>query len=30
MTPLCERHPEIVIARERERGLEILDRRDWR
>jgi hypothetical protein len=22
--------PEIVIARERERGLEILDRRDWR
>ena len=27
---LCDRHAEIVIARERERGLEILDRRDWR
>jgi hypothetical protein len=27
---LCYRHSEIVIARERTRGLEILDRRDWR
>ena len=26
---LCDRHAEAVIARERERGLEILDRRDW-
>jgi hypothetical protein len=22
--------PEVVIARERERGMEILDRRNWR
>lgn len=27
---LCERHAELVIARERARGLEILKRRDWR
>ena len=27
---LCDRHAQIVIARERARGLEILDRRDWR
>jgi hypothetical protein len=27
---LCDRHAETVIARERARGLEILDRRDWR
>ena len=27
---LCLRHCEIVIARERARGLEISDRRDWR
>jgi hypothetical protein len=27
---LCYRHSENVIARERTRGLEILDRRDWR
>ena len=27
---LCDRHAEVVIARERIRGLEILDRRDWR
>jgi hypothetical protein len=27
---LCDRHSEAVIARERTRGLEILDRRDWR
>lgn len=27
---LCERHAEVVIARERARGLEVLDRRDWR
>ena len=26
---LCDRHADIVIARERTRGLEILDRRDW-
>jgi len=26
---LCDRHAEIVTARERERGLEIFDRRDW-
>ena len=25
-----DRHADAVIARERERGLEILDRRDWR
>jgi hypothetical protein len=27
---LDDRHAEIEIALERERGLEILDRRDWR
>ncbi|HKN01783.1 MAG TPA: hypothetical protein VJX23_14795 [Candidatus Binataceae bacterium] len=27
---LCDRHAEAVIARERKRGFEILDRRDWR
>jgi len=27
---LCDRYAEVVIARERTRGLEILDRRDWR
>jgi hypothetical protein len=27
---LCERHAEAVIARERKRGFEIFDRRDWR
>jgi hypothetical protein len=27
---LCERHALIVIARERERGFETQDRRDWR
>jgi hypothetical protein len=27
---LCDRHAEMVIARERACGLEILDRRDWR
>jgi len=27
---LCDRHDEAVIARERARGLEIQDRRDWR
>jgi len=27
---LCDRHPEAVIARERKRGFEIFDRRDWR
>ena len=27
---LSDRHADAVIARERERGLEILDRRDWR
>lgn len=27
---LCERHAQVVIARERARGLEIHDRRDWR
>jgi hypothetical protein len=27
---LCDRHAETVIARERERGMEIFDRRDWR
>jgi len=27
---LCDRHADVAIARERERGLEILDRRDWR
>jgi hypothetical protein len=27
---LCNRHAEIMIARERASGLEILDRRDWR
>ena len=27
---LCDRHAESVIARERKRGFEIFDRRDWR
>jgi hypothetical protein len=27
---LCDRHAEVVIARERAHGLEILDGRDWR
>ena len=27
---LCDRHAEVVIARERVFGLEILDRRNWR
>jgi hypothetical protein len=27
---LCQRHCQIVIERERARGLEIHDRRDWR
>ncbi len=27
---LCDRHAEAVIARERKRGFEIFDRRDWR
>jgi len=27
---LCDRHAEAVIARERKRGIEIFDRRDWR
>jgi hypothetical protein len=27
---LCERHADAVIARERARGFEIFDRRDWR
>lgn len=27
---LCDRHARTVIARERARGLEIQDRRDWR
>jgi hypothetical protein len=27
---LCDRHARIVIDRERARGLEIHDRRDWR
>ena len=27
---LCDRHAETVIARERDRAMEILDRRDWR
>jgi hypothetical protein len=27
---LCDRHAETVIARERERGMEIFDGRDWR
>jgi len=27
---LCDRHAQVVISRERERGLEIFDRRDWR
>jgi hypothetical protein len=26
---LCDRHADVVIARERDRGLEIFDRRDW-
>ena len=27
---LCDRHAEAMIARERRRGFEIFDRRDWR
>ena len=27
---LCDRHAEAVIARERMRGFEIFDRREWR
>jgi len=27
---LCDPHAQVVIARERERGFEIFDRRDWR
>jgi hypothetical protein len=27
---LCYRHAQVVIARERARGLEIQDRQDWR
>ena len=27
---LCDRHAEAVVARERRRGFEIFDRRDWR
>jgi hypothetical protein len=27
---LCDRHAQVVIVRERARGLEIQDRRDWR
>jgi hypothetical protein len=27
---LCDRHAQLVIARERARGFEIQDRRDWR
>lgn len=27
---LCDRHAKVVIARERKRGFEIFDRRDWR
>jgi len=27
---LCDIHAEIMIARERKRGFEIFDRRDWR
>jgi hypothetical protein len=27
---LCDRHAQVVIARERKRGFEIFDRRDWR
>jgi hypothetical protein len=27
---LCDRHAEAVIARERNRSLEVFDRRDWR
>jgi len=27
---LCDRHTQVVIARERARGIEIQDRRDWR
>jgi hypothetical protein len=27
---LRDRHDDVVIARERARGMEILDRRDWR
>ena len=26
----ADRHAEAVIARERQRGLDIFDRRDWR
>jgi len=27
---LCDRHAHVVVARERARGFEIFDRRDWR
>jgi len=27
---LCDRHAKLVVARERARGFEIFDRRDWR
>jgi len=27
---LCNRHAEALVARERKRGFEIFDRRDWR
>jgi len=27
---LCDHHTEVVIARERRRGFEIFDHRDWR
>jgi hypothetical protein len=27
---LCTRHAQVVVARERARGFEIFDRRDWR
>lgn len=27
---LCDRHSRVVVVRERDHGLEIQDRRDWR
>jgi len=27
---LCDRHAEAVVTRERKRGFEIFDRREWR
>jgi len=27
---LCDRHADAVIARERKRGFDVFDRRDWR